>query len=114
MPQPVYLQLRWITHYVFLFNSLFPRVTAGLSSAEVQEGAFSELWKRLLLDLTATINRVRRAVNVKVELNSSRKLVVGLETLEERLGIQFQSLIDTLQNQVRSKEVVAKCMCECG
>lgn len=83
-----------------VFSAIFERAAQPLSFDAIQASFLKSAWETLVLDSTAGISAIRRALNVKVELNANRKIVAGLELLEKTAGNLLQELFDRLQARI--------------
>ena len=85
---------------IAVFSVIFEQVTQPMSFDAIQTSFLKSAWETLVLDSTAGISAIRRALNVKVELNANRKIVAGLELLEKTAGNLLQELFDRLQSRI--------------
>ena len=85
---------------IAVFSVIFEQATQAMRFDAIQASFLKSAWETLVLDSTAGISAIRRALNVKVELNANRKIVAGLELLEKTAGNLLQELFDRLQSRI--------------
>ena len=85
---------------IAVFSVIFEQATQAMRFDAIQASFLKSAWETLVLDSTAGISAIRRALNVKVELNANRKIVAGLELLERTAGNLLQELFDRLQARI--------------